>query len=120
VAGIGGVGFCLLPHVPGSKNLGEADLRPDREWMGLALGLVERASSLERRYRRCAAEVKAGAVTVLTPSSLHHSPARKVLKSVRRQLGVDRSVLDVAVPEVCLQGPGIDASVGELVPGTMT
>ena len=36
------------------------------------------------------------------------------LEAGRRQLGVAHGVLDVAVPEIGLQRPGIDAVIGEL------
>jgi hypothetical protein len=49
--------------------------------------------------------------------SLCRSQARrlspKVLKAIRRQLGVAHRMLDIAVPEICLQGAGVVALIGE-------
>ena len=38
----------------------------------------------------------------------------EVLEAGRRRLGVAHRMLDVAVPEISLQRPGIDAVIGEL------
>src|SRR5262245_136684 len=43
----------------------------------------------------------------------------EVLKPVRRQLGVAHRVLDVLVPEPCLQRPGVVAGVGQRVAAAM-
>ena len=43
----------------------------------------------------------------------------KVLEPVGRHFGVSDRVLDVLVPEVVLQGPGVVAIVGELEPTGM-
>jgi hypothetical protein len=40
----------------------------------------------------------------------------KPLEPIGRQLGVEHRVLDIAVPEVMLDGTGIVAVVGELEP----
>src|SRR5262245_4945084 len=44
------------------------------------------------------------------------SASPKVLEPVRRQFGIPDRVLNVLVPEVVLQGPGVMAIVGELEP----
>ena len=43
----------------------------------------------------------------------------KILKSFGRQLSVSNGVLDIFVPEVMLQRPGILTIVGELEPASM-
>src|SRR5215469_9993046 len=43
----------------------------------------------------------------------------KILESVGRHFGVSDGVLNVVVPEVMLQGPGVMAIVGELEPTGM-
>src|SRR5262245_7132829 len=45
--------------------------------------------------------------------------APEVLEPVRRQLRVAHRVLDVLVPEICLQRPRVVASVGERVAGSV-
>src|SRR5262245_13362521 len=45
--------------------------------------------------------------------------APEVLEPVRRQFGVAHRVLDVLVPEPCLQRPGVVAGVGQRVAATM-
>ena len=47
------------------------------------------------------------------------SLAPEVLEPVRRQLGVAHRVLDVLVPEPCLQRPGVVAGVGPRVAATV-
>jgi hypothetical protein len=43
----------------------------------------------------------------------------KVLESVRRHVGVPDRVLNVLVPEIVLQGPGVMAIIGQLEPAGM-
>ena len=38
---------------------------------------------------------------------------KRILKTIRRQLGVARRVLDVPMPEPCLQRSGVAAGVGK-------
>src|SRR5262249_62075953 len=45
--------------------------------------------------------------------------APEILEPIRCQLGVTHSVLDVAMAEPCLQGPGVVAGIGQRVAATV-
>src|SRR5262245_50862698 len=52
-------------------------------------------------------------------ASIAEASAPEVLEPVRRQLSVAHRVLDVLVPEICLQRARVVASIGELEPAGM-
>ena len=58
-------------------------------------------------------------MTCKAPSAPDHPLPPKVLEPVGRQFGVSDRVLDVLVPEVVLQGPGVMAIICELEPAGM-
>jgi len=71
--------------------------------------LCDAMDQFVRRQRRVADLVRLlGALTTLIPP--------KVLEPVGRHVGVPDGVLNVLVPEVVLQGPGVMAIVRELEP----
>ena len=58
-------------------------------------------------------------MTCKAPSAPDHPLPPKVLEPVGCHLGVPDRVLDVLVPEVVLQGPGVVAVVGQFEPAGM-